>query len=122
MKISEIKGEQALDVLVDLVEPISTIVQDKIFVQKLKSGDKIGAIRQGIKEHKKEVIEILAILDCQDPETYEVSLVTLPFKILEILNDEEFVSLFQSQGQTAEKTSSTSATGTIKDNAEGDTL
>jgi hypothetical protein len=49
-----------------------------------------------------EVIEIIARLDCADPATYEVNLLTLPMKLYEIINDPEVVQLFFSSDQTEE--------------------
>jgi hypothetical protein len=54
------------------------------------------------------MLEILAILNQQDPETYEPNLVEIPKMLLELLNDKELLDLFQSQAQTTEKTSSVS--------------
>lgn len=113
MKLSEIKGEQALDVLADLIEPASEIMTDKMVVATAKSGQKLRAIKLAIKNHKKAVIEILAALDGADVDNYEVNVLTLPAKLLEILNDPVVMSLFSSQVEKTEKTSSTPATGNI---------
>ena len=116
MKLSEIKGEQALDVLADLIEPASEIMTDKMVVATAKSGQKLRAIRLAIKNHKKAVIEILAALDGADVDNYEVNVLTLPAKLLEIFNDPMVMSLFTSQGQKTEKTSS----GSAMENIEGE--
>lgn len=117
MKLSEIKGEKALDVLADLIEPASEIMTDKMVVATAKSGQKMRAIKLAIKNHKKAVIEILAALDgAEDVDSYEVNVLTLPVKFVEIFNDPDVMSLFTLQGQKTEKTSSGSAT----ENTEGD--
>jgi len=113
MKLSEYKGEQALDMLADLIEPAAAIMADKEIATLVKSGaPQIKIIKPAIKNHKPEVIEILAILDGEDPAEYaeKVNLFTLPFKLLEILNDPDLMGLFTSQGQKKEETSSGSAT------------
>lgn len=103
MKISEIKGEQALDTLADLIEPVARILADKEMEQAIRGGEpKLLLVKKMLKGHKAEVIEILAALDGADPATYEVNLLTLPVKLLEILNDEALTSLFTSQGQKTE--------------------
>lgn len=103
MKLSEIKGEAALDVLADLIEPAANILADEEIQKSVKSGEpKLLLVKKLLKSHKKEVIEILAILDGEEPETYKVSLLTLPAKLLEIINDPEIGSLFTSQGQKTE--------------------
>lgn len=113
MKLSEYKGEQALDMLADLIEPAAAIMADKEIARIGKSGQpRSKLIKPAIKNHKQEVIEILAILDGEDPEDYaeKVNLFTLPAKLLEILNDPDLMSLFTLQGQNKEETNSGSAT------------
>ena len=117
MKLSDIKGEEALDVLADIIEPVAIIMADGEVSKIYKSGQpKIKLVKYIIKEHKPQVIEILAILDRKDPKEYakEMSLLTLPMKLLEILNDEDLMSVFQSQGQNMAKTSS----GSVMENTE----
>lgn len=109
MKLSEIKGEQALDVLADLLEPVAEIMSDKKVSTYFQTGSKLKAVKTAIKEHKKAVIEILAVMDGEDPETYQPKVITLPMRFIEFFNDEDFVSLFPSQTQNIE-TSSGSAT------------
>lgn len=107
MRLSDIKGERALDVIADLIEPVSEILIDDR-VRTAFGGDRLELVRIILKEHKKQIIEILAILDGEDPATYEISLVTLPAKILELLNDPELATLFGLQGPTGGATSSAS--------------
>lgn len=116
MKLSEIKGEAALDAVADIIEPLAKIASDKRFMQELRSGKpKLLLIKFLLKEHKQEVLEILAVLDQKTVEEYmeTVNLITLPQQILEAINDPEVAVLFQSQGQT-EKTSFGSATENIE--------
>lgn len=98
MKLSEIKGEQALDVLADLMEPIGELVLDKELVELIQSNKpKLLAVRKALKDHKKEVLTILAILEGENPETYKPSVIEIPVKLVELLNDEAVQMLFQSQ-------------------------
>ena len=116
MRLSEIEGEKALDVLADLLEPASEIVSDKEVEKHYKSGQTLLAVKAALKNHKKAVIEILAITEGEDPETYKPKVLTLPAKLLEIFNDPDIIDLFRLQGQE-DKTSSGSATENIE--AEG---
>ena len=106
MRLSDIKGEHALDVLADIMDPLTEILSDQEVKRLVMCDDRMGTVRHVLKEHKTSLITILALLDGQDPETYEPTLPSIPVKILEILNDPMFVPLFQSQGQNPEKTSS----------------
>lgn len=117
MKLSDIKGEEALDVLADLIEPVAMMLADGKIQKIYNSGQpKILLVKHIIKNHKKQVIEILAILERKDPKEYEkeVNLLSLPIKLLELLNDEDLVSVFQSQVQNMGQTSS----GPVMENTE----
>lgn len=121
MKISEYKGEQALDMLADLIEPAAAIMADKEVVDFAKSGKPIIAlVKPLIKSHKQEVIEILATLEGENPKEYakKINVFTLPAKLLEILNDEELINLFTSQGQNKAETNSGSATENTEESAQ----
>lgn len=111
MKLSDYKGEQAIDVLVELMEPATAIMADKEVARLAQSKVPVIKIaKAALKNHKKEVIEILAVLDGEDPKEYaeKITVFTLPAKLLEVLNDPMMQSLFSLQGQTKEA-SSTSA-------------
>ena len=95
MRLSEIKGEQALDVLADIIEPVTAICLDEEIQSMVKSGvPTLKYIKPILKNHKKEIVEILAIIDGADPATYEINALTLPVKLLELLNDPVFKELF----------------------------
>ena len=111
MKLSEIKGEQALDVIAEIIEPIGEILSDPEIQEMHKAGlPKLKMIKPAIKNHKKAVITILALLDGENPDSYEVDLMTLPRKIMEVLEDEALNQVFQSQSQMMQKESFGSAT------------
>ena len=110
MKISEIKGDRALDVFADLIDPATEIMSDKQIALAMRNGNNPFAIKRAIKEHKKSVKAILAVLDDQDPDTYEPNVLDIPLKLLEILNDPAVMSLFTSQVQKEAAPSSGLAT------------
>lgn len=114
MKLSDIKGEAALEALADIIDPAVEILADAEMVKAFRTKPKIQIIKMAIKRHKRAVLAIMAALEGETPETYEVSFVTLPAKMLELFSDPQLVSLFHSQSQTA--TSSGSAT----ENTEGE--
>ena len=97
MKISELKNEEALDFLADIIEPASEIMVDPQLKELIKSKNKGAIIKILIKNHKKSIIEILARLDNVPVDEYEVSIFTLPQKILDLVNDKELVDFFTSQ-------------------------
>ena len=117
-KLSDFKDEKALDVMADLLEPLAEILSDPALKSAYeRKANKLKLVKLAIKNHKRAVIEILAILDDTPVEDYHVNLLTLPAKILEILNDEEFTQLFTTQGQPIGSPNSGSATGNTPENA-----
>ena len=97
MKLSDIKGEKALDVLADIIEPISEIMADKEVAKTTRSSKRSKAISLALKNHKAAVIQILAALDGKDVSEYECNLLSLPKQILDIVNDPAVIELFTSQ-------------------------
>ncbi len=113
MRLSDYKGEEALILLADLLDPVSRIVNNPEVKETYQSKKQVNLelVKVILKSNSRDVIEIMAMLDGQDPNEYEVSVVTLPVKLLELLNDPALVGLFKSQGQSSDKTSSGSAMG-----------
>lgn len=99
-KLSEYKDEEALDVLADLLDPMISILADSELKDAFNSSEnKIAVVKIAIKNHKKEVMEILATLEGIPVEEYHCNIFTLPVKCLEILNDKELVDFFNMQAQ-----------------------
>lgn len=120
MKLSDYKGEEALDVLADIIEPLTMIIADGEIQEltKQKKVPPIKYVKPAIKNHKREVIEILARLNKQSPEDYEktMTLFTLPLQVLEFINDPEVQNLFTSQIQNLETPFADS--GSVTENTE----
>lgn len=115
MKLSEYKNEDALDLLCDILEPTAEIFADKELATAVKSNcSTIKAVTIAIKNHKAEILQILARLDGIPVEEYSCNIATITQKLLEIVNDKELVDFFSSQGQKMEEISSTSATASTK--------
>ena len=115
MKLSEIKGERALDVIADLMDPVMEIVSDAELKKYIDRENRLEAVKYLLKNYKKQVITCMAILHEEDPDKYEPSLVTLPAMLLELLNEPELATLFYSGGTV---TSSGSATETTEEDAD----
>lgn len=109
MRLSDYKGEEALEVLADIIEPLADIFADPE-LQEIASGKGASAIKYAkpiLKNHKREIIEVLARLENTPVDEYAstITLLTLPAKLLEFLNDPEVQALFPSQHQKEVKTS-----------------
>lgn len=110
MKLSEIKGERALAVIADLIDPVGEMVQDKGFKAVIDSGDKLAVVKYLLKSHSKNVIKVLALINDEDPETYEPTLIQLPMMVMELFEDPDVMRLFGLRSQNTELASSGSAT------------
>lgn len=123
MRLSDFKGEEAIDVLADIIEPLTSIISDKEVqeLSKKKNAKPASYIKPMLKNHKKEVIEVLARLDRKTVEEYSenLSLLTLPMQILELINDPEVQSLFHSQGESKVTSLASSSPATENTEAEG---
>lgn len=118
MKLSDYKGEEALDLIADLMEPVSVILQDDDFRDQVEGGTNAGMLKAAktlLKRHKKECIEILARIDGIPVKDYSPTVFMLTKKVVELLGDQEVQELFTSQGQIENAANSGSATANTGD-------
>lgn len=110
-KLSEYKGEDALLLLADLLEPVLIILKDSEFVAEARAGNEARAIKVGIKNHPHEVMEVLAIYNETPLEEFkeQCNFATLPKMAMEIMEDKDLIDFFSSQKQTVDVTVSGSA-------------
>ena len=124
MRLSDIKGDRAIDVIANLIEPVARIAEDKEAAklfrrEKLSKGETaMGALLKRIRtsvplllrNHKGDLVEIMAAIEGVDKAAYAASL-TIPKLIADIfglLNDSELLALF-GLAQTTEDPSSGAA-------------
>lgn len=101
MKLSEIKGKQALAVTADMIEPLANILADGTIRDAVNAKEPVlSIVKKLLKGWPDDVMTILALLDGADSKNYEVNMLTLPVKLLEVLNDPEVQALFFSLDQT----------------------
>ena len=104
MRLSDYKGEEALDVLADIIEPLANIIADAEIQELSKKPNTpiIAMVKPAIKNHKGDLITILARLENVPVEEYRktMNLLTLPKQVMELLNDPEVQNLFFSQGES----------------------
>lgn len=117
MKLSDIKEDRVFDVLADLIRPVANIAQDKaarrlftkeappagvsprdFAVQKV-----VRCLPVLIRVHKHDLATILAVIKGVSVEEYlrTLNLAQLTVDVLELLNDEAFMSFFTSAAPTA---------------------
>lgn len=126
MRLSDIKGDRAIEVLADLIGPITTLASDKeiksLFNVKSVKKDKTGNVDKELiakklksnlqfklpallKQHKEELFTVLSTLNGLTYEEYanSVSLPKLVTDVFDCITDPELQSLFTSAGQVTEK-------------------
>ena len=95
MRLSDYKNEEAIDVLADLIEPASKIIGDAEVRRVYEGKGTRGAIiKTALKNQKKAVVEFVAYLHREDPETFEFTIPTLLNDLLDVINDPEVAQLF----------------------------
>jgi hypothetical protein len=108
MKLSDIKGEAVFDVIADLTEPIANIAQDKdatSLFERQVCPDGVEprdfmlarvkrALPKLMKNHKRDLATIMAVLHEKDVEEYltELTMATFLNDFVELLLDDEFIA------------------------------
>lgn len=111
MKLREIKGERAIEVIADLIAPIANIATDQknlqLFHAEKKEGEssKDTALRDFkekipllLRTHKEDVLAILCAINGSNPE--ELNMLDIMKGIVELGNDQDFQNLFLSAVKT----------------------
>lgn len=108
MKLSEIKGDRAIEVVADIMEPISNLLTDtdikKIFENKKKQSV-AKLLPDIIKMHKSDIYRILASLEGTTVNEYKkkVTIVKLIQDFTDLVTDESVQALFTSAKPVSEK-------------------
>lgn len=117
MKISEFKGENAIEFIGDIIEPVSKIFSDEIvrgFFSK-NADNKSAIVKHICKEYATEAIEVLAAMQGITPEEYEGNPFTIMMQVFEIMNDPDLLSVFTLSEQKTASTSFGSASTNSED-------
>ena len=114
MKLSELKGERAVEVIADLIAPIANIVDDQKNLQLFRFEKREGEtdreaglrdfkekIPNLLKTHKQDVLAILCAVNGANPE--DMSLTDIVKGVVELANDKDFQSLFLSSVSTVDR-------------------
>lgn len=97
-KFNDLKDDEAIEILGDIIEPAYTIMTDEEVKAAFRTNEKtlIKLAKIICKKYTKEVFEILAVMDGKKVEEYHCSFFTLPFRVLEILNNKDLLDFFSS--------------------------
>lgn len=111
MRLSDFKDEKAIEVVADLIEPISVIAQE---IQKSKKGDMTVAqvVGVAIKKCKKEAIQMFAILNDIPAEEYHCTGASILSDMIQMFSDPELMQLFGLQSKMP------TSSGSVSENTE----
>lgn len=122
-KLSEIKGDAALETLAMLIDPVADMASDpqvmELFHGKRLEGEDnrtytLRIVKQHIpyllKNHKQQLISIFAALEGASAEDYsrKLSILTLPIALVSLLNDPALIELFTSAASTVAQSNAAS--------------
>lgn len=95
-KFTDIKGEESLDVLAEILVPITVIANDEE-VKKGFDTNVAMCVSIALKKYKEEVLDILAAIDGKEREEMlkDLNLLTLPTVLIEILSEPTVQNLFR---------------------------
>lgn len=94
-KLSEVKGEEALDVLAEILEPIVEIAND----EEVRAGFDTNVAKSvaiALKKYKKQILEIFASINGKSVKetSEEIDLLSLPSYIVDVLSEPAIKRLF----------------------------
>ena len=110
MRLSDIKGDGALDVMADLIPPFVSIATDKEVVSAITSLGGTGVAEAAslapllVKSHRDDVVAILAALNGKTPDEYRagMTLASLTTDLVGLLTDTDVGDFFGSQPTVTE--------------------
>ena len=119
-KVTDIKGEEALDVLADIIDPAVEIMVDPEIRKLSHENNKMAIIKAILKDHKKSIIEILATMEGMSVDEFmtKLNILTLPYKVLSLFNDKELISFFIYAGSMGDVLSSFESAENTEDQEE----
>lgn len=101
--LTEIKGDDALDLVADILEPATEIMSDKKVKTAYHTKNMASAVKVAIKDHKDAVRLVLALLNEEDAKAYDPSVADIVKGALQILSDKALQDLFTFPNQKPEE-------------------
>ena len=115
MKLSELKGERAIEAIADLIAPVTNIAIDQDNLKLFRADKREGETEReaGIRDfkekiphllrtHKADVLAILCAVNGCVPD--DLSLMDIMKGAMDLINDPDFMSLFLSSVSQADRT------------------
>ena len=117
-RLSEIKGEEAIDVLAEIMTPVSSICGDEKVKKTWESRDKnlMAFVQIMFKNHKDALVDVLCILDGSTRKEYlkSATVISIVEDAFYVMNDPVMKELFIGQGQMLDDADSGSAMESVE--------
>lgn len=114
-KLSDYKGDEAIELWADLIDPIARIIADDEIAKVYKTQPKIVVAKEILKRHKSEATEILTRID--PAPLNGLNIITRIIALLvDIETADETKGFFESAGQAM---TASESTGSATENTEG---
>jgi len=109
-KLLATRGEEGLELLADILGPVTVIFNDGKFKELTKKGDKLSAVQYVLKYYPGDVLYVMAKANGMDQSEYNPNPVELISDVLKFLNDPDMANFFALQGWIDSNGASGSAT------------
>lgn len=110
MRFIDAQNEEALDILADIIEPVSVVFNDAEIVKAFRGGQNLKAVKIILKSYKTQVVEILARLEGVEPKDYKANIIKMTKSLLELVNNPDVLDFFSSFQQNEQVVSSGNVT------------
>lgn len=109
MRLSDFKDKKGVEVVAKLLVPIGNISADKEMTEAKKNVRHMGEFASvALQKHSQDVMDMLAILNEQNPEEYHCTGATVLRDVLDMFSDPDMLALFGLQRQTPASSGSAS--------------
>lgn len=109
MRLSDFQDEEAVEIVARLLEPLGAIASNAQNAQARQQGTAAFAAAL-LRNNRRQVLEIFAVLNGQEPADYHCTAASLLKDALELLSDPALQALFGLQSKTPASSGSASRT------------
>ena len=113
-RLSDYKGEEAIELWADLIEPLTVVFKDENLMNAVKGKAPLLIAKEILKSHKKEALEIMLRIDPEPIDGMTV-LMRLAGLLADIGGNKEIMSFF---GSVRQETSESESFGSVTENTE----
>ena len=99
-RLLDARGDEAIELLADLMDPVADIAADPQVVRCIETGQNVKAVKFALKDHAKAVREMLAACAGVPAEEYQKNVIEMATELLAIVNNPDVAQLFTTQVQT----------------------